>query len=159
MKLNLIYTIAGLFIVLSTSSCQVETPSEITALQEQLALETASQNNSTTNTSSTEGQENESESNENEESNELNESSETSSVSEINESNEGVESSNETTNSENSSSISDSVTQSISSYVSSNYTGQTIVDIDVESTHIEVELSNGLDLIFDTNGNFLRLDD
>ena len=145
MKLHLIYTISGMFLLLSNTSCNIDAPSEITALQEKLALETARQNSSISNSASLDGQEHESESNENEESNENVESIE------LNESSE--------TNVESQGAISDAISQSISTYVSINYGGHTIEKIKVESNHIEVELSNGVDLVFDSNGNFLRLDD
>lgn len=46
----------------------------------------------------------------------------------------------------------------IADYVTANYTGTAITKIEIESYGYEVELSNGIDLIFDTNGNFIRID-
>ena len=47
----------------------------------------------------------------------------------------------------------------ISDYVGKNFPGQIIESIDKERRSYEVELSNGLELIFDLSGNFLRYDD
>lgn len=51
------------------------------------------------------------------------------------------------------------VPKSVGSYVAANYPGQKIVEISRDRKKIEVELSSGLDLEFDANGNFLRIDD
>lgn len=51
------------------------------------------------------------------------------------------------------------VIKSISSYVSKNYKGASIVKVKKEHNKYEVELSNDLDLDFDRAGNFLRIDD
>ena len=47
----------------------------------------------------------------------------------------------------------------ISDYVKANFKGQQIVQIQVERTHYDVELSSGLDLRFDRSGRFQRIDD
>ena len=47
----------------------------------------------------------------------------------------------------------------ISTYVKKNYSGQKIVGIDKERNGYEVELTNGLDLKFNKQGEFLRYDD
>ena len=47
----------------------------------------------------------------------------------------------------------------IQTYVSQNFNGILITKIEKKSNHYEVELSNNLDLDFDRNGNFLRIDD
>ena len=47
----------------------------------------------------------------------------------------------------------------ISTYVKKNYAGQKIVGIDKERNGYEVELTNGLDLKFNKQGEFLRYDD
>lgn len=47
----------------------------------------------------------------------------------------------------------------ISDYVRANFKGQKIVQIQVERTHYDVELSSGLDLKFDRAGRFQRIDD
>lgn len=57
-----------------------------------------------------------------------------------------------------SSNLSASVQQKIDTYISFNYAGQTIVEVEVENQKIEIELSNDVELIFDLNGNFLKLD-
>ena len=44
-------------------------------------------------------------------------------------------------------------------YVVSNFSGANIIKINKERSKFEVELNNGVDLVFDKNGNFLRYDD
>ncbi len=51
------------------------------------------------------------------------------------------------------------IPKKIQSYVNQNFKGQTITKIDNTERHYDIELSNGLDLEFDTKGNFLRMDD
>lgn len=51
------------------------------------------------------------------------------------------------------------IPKNITAYVAKNYPGQKIVSVDKERRTYEVELSNGLDLIFDRNGQFKRIDD
>lgn len=46
----------------------------------------------------------------------------------------------------------------IKQYISNNYNGASIVEINKDAYKIDVELSNGVDLDFDKNGNFLRID-
>ncbi|MFG4004555.1 hypothetical protein B0A67_12755 [Flavobacterium aquidurense] len=46
----------------------------------------------------------------------------------------------------------------IQTYVTTNYPSQFVTSIDNERTTIEVELSNNIDLVFDLQGNFLRID-
>ena len=62
-------------------------------------------------------------------------------------------------NSLTSSNLSDAVQQKIMDYIRSNYPNLTVVEVEIESQKIEIELSNNIELIFDLNGNFLRLDD
>lgn len=50
------------------------------------------------------------------------------------------------------------VPKSISDYVKKNQKGARIVGIEKERNGYEVELSNGIDMKFDKNGNFLRFD-
>ncbi|APG59920.1 PepSY-like domain-containing protein [Christiangramia salexigens] len=53
-----------------------------------------------------------------------------------------------------------SLPQSILNYVTENYPNLTIREAEIEdNNNYEVELSNGLELIFDSNGNFLGIDD
>lgn len=47
----------------------------------------------------------------------------------------------------------------VRNYVNQNHKGQKIESIDKERSGYEVELSNGIDLKFDTNGKFIRYDD
>ena len=47
----------------------------------------------------------------------------------------------------------------INNYISSNYKGQGVVQIDKKRAGYDIELSNGTELEFDTNGKFLRIDD
>lgn len=46
----------------------------------------------------------------------------------------------------------------IVSYVTNNYAPAFIRGWDPESTNQEIKLSNGVELLFDNNGNFLRID-
>lgn len=59
----------------------------------------------------------------------------------------------------NSQSISDAAMSAISAYISANYPDTSIDEIEKEGSAIEVELSNGIELYFDLNGNFLGTDD
>jgi hypothetical protein len=59
----------------------------------------------------------------------------------------------------NSQSISDAAMSAINAYVASNHPNTTIEEIEKEGTSIEVELSNGIELYFDLNGNYLGTDD
>lgn len=58
-----------------------------------------------------------------------------------------------------SSNLSQSVQQKISDYISTNYPNDTVTEVEIENQKIEVELSSGIELIFDINGNFVRQDD
>lgn len=51
------------------------------------------------------------------------------------------------------------VPKAISAFVKKNQPGQRIVGIDKERKGFDVELSNGVDIKFDKQGNFLRYDD
>ena len=44
-------------------------------------------------------------------------------------------------------------------YVSANFSGAYIIEINKEHSKFEVELNNGIELVFDLYGNFLRYDD
>lgn len=46
----------------------------------------------------------------------------------------------------------------IKDYITANYTSHNAVKFDREKSHIKIELSNDIDLIFDLEGNFLRID-
>ena len=46
----------------------------------------------------------------------------------------------------------------IATYVTANYPNLFITQIDNEKTYTDVELSNDVELVFDTQGNFLRID-
>jgi hypothetical protein len=59
----------------------------------------------------------------------------------------------------NSQSISDAAMSAINAYISANYPDTSIDEIEKEGAAIEVELSNGIELYFDLNGNFLGTDD
>ncbi|MFB3390295.1 PepSY-like domain-containing protein [Flavobacterium sp. LAR06] len=50
------------------------------------------------------------------------------------------------------------IPEKILSYVTSHYPTTNIVQIDKETTHYEVELSNDLDLVFTSTGDFIRID-
>lgn len=43
-------------------------------------------------------------------------------------------------------------------YVQTNYTDNTILSIDIDNKDQEIKLNNGLELIFNKNGNFIKLD-
>ena len=47
----------------------------------------------------------------------------------------------------------------IAKYVSANYAGALVTKIDKELYGYEIELNNGLDLKFSTNGQLLEIDD
>jgi len=50
------------------------------------------------------------------------------------------------------------IPEKINTYVTTNYANLFVTSIDKEPTYIEVELSNNLELVFDLQGNFLRID-
>ena len=58
-----------------------------------------------------------------------------------------------------SSSLSEAVQQKIMKYINDNYPNDTVTEVEIENQEIEIELSSDIELIFDLNGNFLRLDD
>ncbi len=49
--------------------------------------------------------------------------------------------------------------QGIVDYVSSNFAGQYVVQLGKERSNYEVELNNGVEMVFDKEGQFLRYDD
>ena len=51
------------------------------------------------------------------------------------------------------------VPQAIANYVKTNYQALPITKIDKDAYGYEIELSNGMDLKFDTSGRFLGIDD
>ena len=55
--------------------------------------------------------------------------------------------------------LSSTIQQKITADINENHSGETINEVEIENQKIEVELSSGIELIFDLNGNFLRLDD
>lgn len=50
------------------------------------------------------------------------------------------------------------IPQAIRTYVTTNYPGQFITDWELELNHQQVELNNGLDLEFNMDGSFIRID-
>lgn len=50
------------------------------------------------------------------------------------------------------------IDKDITDYVAKNYPNARIIKIENDRTHFEVELSNGLELKFDAQGHFLRMD-
>ena len=50
------------------------------------------------------------------------------------------------------------IPEAVVTYVQENYENAGINNIDKEKNGFDVELTNGLDLIFDTNGQFVRID-
>lgn len=51
------------------------------------------------------------------------------------------------------------IPSAINAYVSSKHSNNYVVDIDKECREYNVELNNGIDIVFDKNGNFKRYDD
>ena len=47
----------------------------------------------------------------------------------------------------------------IEEYVKTNYAGLFIMEYNIENRYLQVELNNGLELIFNLEGKFLRVDD
>lgn len=50
------------------------------------------------------------------------------------------------------------IPEKINTYVTANYANLFVTSIDKEPNYTEVDLSNNLELIFDLQGNFLRID-
>ncbi|WP_394774158.1 PepSY-like domain-containing protein [Flavobacterium sp.] len=50
------------------------------------------------------------------------------------------------------------IPEKINTYVTANYPNQFITSIDNERTYTEIELNNKVELVFDLQGNFLRID-
>lgn len=50
------------------------------------------------------------------------------------------------------------IPEKINAYVTANYPNQYVTSIDNETTYTEVELSNNVELVFDLQGNFIRID-
>jgi hypothetical protein len=50
------------------------------------------------------------------------------------------------------------IPEKINTYVKENYPDQSVTAIDNEKTYIEIDLTNNLELIFDIEGNFIRID-
>ena len=51
------------------------------------------------------------------------------------------------------------ILKTIKNYVSKNYSGKKIVEVEKKSDKYEIQLSNDIELEFDRAGNFLRIDD
>ena len=60
--------------------------------------------------------------------------------------------------SQNTQGFSATVLSNIQTYVNTNHSGQTIIKMEQETSYIEVDLSNGIEIYFDNNGNFMRYD-
>lgn len=50
------------------------------------------------------------------------------------------------------------VPQPILDYVAANYASSTVTTIEIENHGYDIELSNGTDLVFNENGEFIRID-
>lgn len=50
------------------------------------------------------------------------------------------------------------IPETILAYVTTNYAGQTINTIEIETTGYDIELSSGVDLVFNPQGEFIRID-
>lgn len=96
---------------------------------------------------------------ENNSSNESNENSSSDNDSSDNDSSDD-DSSNESDSdsSQNTQDFSATVLSNIQTYVNTNHSGQTIIKMEQETNYIEVDLSNGIEIYFDNNGNFMRYD-
>ena len=55
--------------------------------------------------------------------------------------------------------VTDLLPKTVQSYIKSNYPTAVITKIDVKFRGYELELNNGLDVEFDSAGNFIRIDD
>lgn len=60
--------------------------------------------------------------------------------------------------SQNTQGFSATVLSNIQTYVNTNHSGHTIIKMEQETSYIEVDLSNGIEIYFDNNGNFMRYD-
>ncbi len=49
--------------------------------------------------------------------------------------------------------------KAMANYVATNFHGTNIIEINKERSKFEVKLNNGIELVFDLNGNFLHYDD
>jgi hypothetical protein len=56
-------------------------------------------------------------------------------------------------------SLIESLPESLLGYLSTNYSGIEIIRLEMDQGNYEIELSNRLELIFDIDGSFVRLDD
>lgn len=170
-----------LFTLLILASCTVDTVSQDELLQQELlSLSDASKSSnksgsyeddddsyedeSSDNESNESGEGNENQSENENESNEDSENNDQSGSENDTDATDNNDSSNET--SENSSSdssqngqgFSATVLSNIQTYVNTNHSGQTIIKMEQETNYIEVDLSNGIEIYFDNNGNFMRYD-
>ena len=55
--------------------------------------------------------------------------------------------------------LSASVIDLINQYIVSNHQNATIVEVEIETQYIEVELNNNIEIKFNLDGSFLRYDD
>lgn len=51
------------------------------------------------------------------------------------------------------------ISENINQYIQSNFPQSAITDWEKENNHQQIKLDNNLDLIFDLEGNFIRIDD
>jgi hypothetical protein len=96
-------------------------------------------------------------SNSSEENNSSNESNENSS-SDNDSSDDDSSNESDSDSSQNTQGFSATVLSNIQTYVNTNHSGQTIIKMEQETNYIEVDLSNGIEIYFDNNGNFMRYD-
>ena len=50
------------------------------------------------------------------------------------------------------------INKNISAYVASKYPNQKIVSMEIKKCCVEIELASDIDLVFDHNGNFIKID-
>jgi len=134
----------SLFSLLILASCTVDTVSQDELLQQELlSLSDASKSSNKSGS-----YEDESSDNDSSDENSSNDSS----------SDEDSSNDSDSDSSQNTQGFSATVLSNIQTYVITNHSGQTIIKMEQETNYIEVDLSNGIEIYFDNNGNFMRYD-
>ena len=143
----------SLFSLLILASCTVDTVSQDELLQQELlSLSEASKGSTVSGSYEDDDDSYEDEGSENENSSSDNDSSDNDS------SDEDSSNDSDSDSSQNTQGFSATVLTNIQTYVNTNHSGQTIIKMEQETNYIEVDLSNGIEIYFDNNGNFMRYD-